>query len=158
MERKHPPAHPRSETKEDRQAAFLDALLDSITDAEACKKAGISPKTLYVWIKEDPEFVERLAELEAPRARNLEQTMLTVLDWAAATEERYEKLLRYPNLLMFALRGAMPGKYGYKMGVSQDEAKRIIDQLMGMKDDPTVRVPDGERHEDELDAILGGTF
>ena len=150
------PPRRTGETKRDRQDRFLEVILDSVTDTEACKLAGIARKTLYAWIA-DPEddFTDRLAAVEAPRGRSLEQRMFAVLDWATETPEKYDKILRYPNLLMFALRGLLPAKYGYKMGVSQEDARRIIDQLMGMKDDPTVRVEDGAALEDDLDKVLG---
>ena len=152
------------QTLKDKQDLFLAALMESVSDKEACAKAGISRTTIYGWIKREaenpppedsgPTFTERLAEVEVLRGKNLESRMFAVLDWATE-EEQYEKLLRHPNLLMFALRGLMPTKYGYRIGASVEDTKRIIDQLMGMKDDPAGRVRDGAAFEDELDGILG---
>lgn len=151
--------HPRhsNETVKERQDLFLAAIVDSETDLEACAKAGIHRATLYNWIKSDSnDFNARLAEAEGPRGRSLEQKMFAILNWATETPEKYEKILRYPNLLMFALRGVLPNKYGYKLGLSQDDAKRIMDQLMGMKDDAGAVVQDGEALEAGLDSIFGG--
>ena len=136
-----------------RKDAFLASFDESVTDKEACERAGISRATLYRWLQEDEEFAASVQSAEAHRARNLEARMFNVLDWATSDAEKYDKILRYPNLLMFALRGLLPNKYGFKMGVSQDEAKKIIDALMGMKDETPVR--DGAVMEDALDAILG---
>ena len=137
-----------------RKDAFLASFDEAVTDKEACAKAGISRGTLYRWLNDDEEFATRLQTAESSRARNLEARMLNVLDWATGSEEKYDKILRYPNLLMFALRGLLPQKYGYKLGVSQDEAKKIIDALMGMKDETPVR--DGGIMEEAVDALLGG--
>lgn len=146
----------RSLSVRDRQDAYLDVLAESITDVEACAAAGVSRRTVYRWVAEDTEgFNERLLAIEPLRGKNLESLMFTVLHWATAVEERYEKMLRYPSLLQFALRGLMPEKYGYKLGGGQDEARRVLDQLMAMRDDPKVRVADGATLEAELDAVLG---
>ena len=142
-------------TKPERQARFLAVFADCIYDSEACEKAGISKETLYRWLREDESFATKVQELEGSRARNLESAMLDVLRWATLDEARYEKLLRYPALLMFAIRGAMPDKYGERATVGADDAKKIIDELLRMRDDPTVRVTDGLALEDKLDRILG---
>ena len=136
-----------------RKDAFLTTFEEAVTDKEACDKAGIARATLYRWLQEDEEFAGRVQQAEGQRAHDLEARMFNVLDWATSDAEKYDKILRYPNLLMFALRGLLPQKYGYKLGVSQDEAKKIIDALMGMKDETPVR--DGAVMEDALDAILG---
>jgi hypothetical protein len=141
-------------TKQERQASFLAVFSESIYDTEACEKAGISKETLYRWLREDESFAVRVQELEAGRARNLESSMLDVLRWATLDEARYEKLLRYPALLMFAIRGALPDKYGERATVGADDAKKIIDELLRMRDDPTVKVTDGLALEDKLDRIL----
>ena len=144
------------ETTRDRQDRFLEAQATAITDTEACKVAGISRNTFYRWIKEDTEgFNERLAEVAPQRGRNLETLMFDVLAWAN-TPERFDKLLRYPTLLLRALAGNIPEKYGFKVGLGQAEARQIVEELMRMRDDPSVKVADGVGLEEELDEILGG--
>jgi hypothetical protein len=147
-------SRPTGKSPEDvlaRKDAFLASFEESVTDKEACEKAGISRATLYRWLQEDEEFAARVQSAEGARAKNLEARMFNVLNWATQDETKYDKILRYPNLLMFALRGLLPQKYGYKLGVSQDEAKKIIDALMGMKDETPVR--DGAVMEDALDVL-----
>ena len=147
---------PRGESTHDRQDRVLACLVDAISDTEACRVAGIARQTFYRWIKDDVEgFVERLAEVQPQRGRNLETLMFDVLQWAN-TPERFEKLLRYPTLLLRALAGNMPERYGFKVGVGQEDAKRIVEELMRMRDDPGVKVEDGAGLEEELDRLLGG--
>lgn len=143
-----------TETKESRQAQFIEAFSEVLNDSEACKQSGVSKRTLYRWMRDDEAFATNVQELERALGRNLEAKMLDVLHWATLDEARYEKLLRYPALLMFALRGALPEKYGDKATVGADEAKKIIDELMRMRDDPQIKVTDGLDLEDKLDAIL----
>jgi len=150
----HRPTGKSPEDVRARKDSFLTEFAEAVTDKEACAQAGISRNTLYRWLSEDDDFAARLQVVEGQRARNLEARMFSVLDWATASEEKYDKILRYPNLLMFALRGLMPQRYGYKLGVSQDEAKRIIDALMGMRDD-AAPVRDGAALEDAVDALVG---
>lgn len=45
-----------------KQGRFLEALLASPTIAAAAKKAGISERTGYRWLREDPEFRRRHRE------------------------------------------------------------------------------------------------
>ena len=149
--------HKPGETMADRQERCLIAFRNSVTDGEAAKAAGISRDTLYRWIREDVDgFSARYDEANRNRLANLESRMFDVLNWAS-TPENYDKLLRYPNLLMFALKGAYPERYGDKGAIGQDEAKRLFDQLMKMKDDPKVAgATDVKSVDDQLEDILGG--
>ena len=152
-------SRPTGKSPEDvlaRKDAFLASFEESVTDKEACEKAGISRATLYRWLQEDEEFAARVQSAEGARAKNLEARMFNVLDWATSDAEKYDKILRYPNLLMFALRGLLPNKYGFKMGLSQDDARKIIDTLMNMPDDKDTVVKDGGKFEDTLG--LGDIF
>ena len=143
------------ETLEDRQTRFLIAFRNSITDTAACKAAGISRESLYRWIREDVNgFAARHAEADRDRAHNLEATMYDVLSWAS-TEAGFEKLLRYPTLLMFALKGSFPERYGDRTTLGAETARQLIDELMKMKDDPKAVSVSGEKSVDDQLKDLG---
>jgi len=112
---------------------------------------------LYKWLREDVRgFSARYEEANRDRLHNLESRMFDVLQWAS-DPDRYDKLLRYPTLLMFALKGGFPEKYGEKGTIGADDAKKLFDELMKMKDDPKVILDDGVKSvDDQLDEILGG--
>ena len=146
------------ETLEDRQTRFLIAFRNSITDTEACAAAGISRESLYRWIREDVNgFTAKHAEADRDRAHNAEATMYDVLAWAN-TPERYEKLLRYPTLLMFALKGQFPEKYGDRTTLGQETARQLLDELMKMKDDPKTGAVAGEKSINDQLKDLGFTL
>ena len=148
---------PRSgETIGDRQERFLLVFRETVNVKEALAAAGIHPSTLSRWITGDMEgFTAKYDEADKVRLKNLEERMFDVLNWAS-DPERYDKILRYPNLLMFALKGAFPERYGDKGTIGQDEARRLFDELMKMKDDPKQDVGSGEKSiDDQLNDILG---
>ena len=142
------------ETVQDRQARFLEAFAKSFTDTKACSDTGISRATLYSWLRNDTDFALRYETGVVDRGLRLESRMFDVLEWATEPEN-YKEILHHPSLLQSALRGAMPEKYGDKNLASQEDAKRLLDELMKMKDDPE---PVAEATDIGLDDELAKLF
>lgn len=150
------PTRRSGEARADRQNRFLIAIRDSISCSEACKAAGVARSTIYKWIREDTDgFAARYEEANQDRVRNAEALMYEVLQWAH-TPERFEKILRYPTLLMFALKGNMPEKYGERTTLGQETARQLVDELMKMRDDSAPKATEAVKTvDDQLDDIFG---
>lgn len=129
--RRNPP-----ESTKLKQAAFLAAFMDSITDKEACEKAGISPRTLRSWrLKNLGDFNIKYAEAADERIRNVEALLFDVVRFFGQEEERYEKLLRYPTLALRLLSANMD-KYRESNPARADDAKQALEILRNMDDTP----------------------
>ena len=142
------------ETVKDRQDRFLLAFSGSFTDTKACEDTGISRSTLYNWLRNDAEFALRYENGVVDRGLRLESRMFDVLEWAT-NPENYKEILHHPSLLQSALRGAMPDKYGDKNLASQEDAKRMLEELMKMKDDPA---PEELTEDTNIDEELAKLF
>ena len=151
------------ETKLDRQNRYIETLEYCISDLDALHAAGIKRRTLDLWLKED-EFSQRYREATYTRANNLEEGMLDVLNWAIQPD-RYSQILRYPSLLMFALRGLKPEKFAERTLLAAGQAQDDLKKLLSMDD--TVpeaskvslpgKPPEKGREGDWLDSLLAGT-
>ena len=143
------------ETVADRQKRFLEAFKGVFTDTEACDLCDISRATLYSWLRNDAKFALSYEDAVVDRGRWLESRMFAVLEWATKTEN-FKEVLHHPSLLQSALRGAMPEKYGDKNLASQEDAKRLLDELMKLKDDPKATASEEVASvDDQLNTILG---
>jgi DNA-binding GntR family transcriptional regulator len=144
------------ETVEDRQNRALIALRQAVTLKAAAQAAGVNPSTIYSWIRNDLHgFSARYDEANRDRMDNLEGRMFDVLNWATG-EENYEKTLRYPNLMMFALRGAFPERYGDRSVMGSEDAQKLLEELRKMKDEPTVQGGGVVKSiDDQLNELLG---
>ena len=142
------------ETVQDRQDRFLEAFRSVFTDTKACENSGISRSTLYSWLRSDAKFALAYEDAVHDRAMWLESRMFAVLEWATEADN-YKEILHHPSLLQSALRGAMPEKYGDKNIASQEDAKRLLEELMKLKDDPP---PAPENTEMDIDQELSKLF
>lgn len=152
------PSTPPADNVVNRQHRFLSIWEESMNDKDACEKAGISRRTLYRWVQNDTEnFNAKWGNVEKYRGLHLEGKMYDVLQWATGEEERYMKVLQYPGLLQFALKAALPEKYGEKMITSQEDARRILGELSKMKDDTKpISSENTKSLDDQLNDIFSG--
>ena len=125
---------PEYVSKVERQQKYVEALEHSITDVEALKAAGIVRRTLERWMKE-PEFVLKYRDAVQARGNNLEEGMFAVLEWGIQPD-RYQQILRYHSLLMFALRGLKPEKYAERTLLAYGQAQDDLKSLLNMDDTP----------------------
>ena len=123
-----------TEAKLGRQQQYLEALEHSISDVEALREVGITRRTLDYWMKE-PEFLLKYRDSTQTRGNNLEEGMFAVLEWGIQPD-RYQQILRYPSLLMFALRGLKPEKYAERTLLAYGQAQDDLKSLLNMDDTP----------------------
>ena len=150
------------ETKQDRQDRYIETLQYSISDKDALDAANIKRRTLEEWLKE-PEFNQRHREATYTRGNTLEEGMLHVRDWAVQPD-RYSQILRYPQLLMFALRGLKPEKYAERTLLAAGQAQDDLKKLLSMDDTPAetntvslpVKGPEKGKESDWFDSLLAG--
>ena len=90
----------RKQEKAHSQARFLDILRVSCNVTEACKVAGISRRSAYVWREADPDFAAAWKHAEEEAADSLEQVA-----WKRATEGGSDRLME------ILLKGHRPERY-----------------------------------------------
>ena len=137
-----------------RQMGFLAAFQESLTDTEACKKASISRATLYQWLADDVGgFSNLYRKAAALRMRNMETLAFDVVSHFGNDPERYEKLLRYPTLMLKLMSANDPK---YKEGVigQGEDAQRMQDKLFAMSDIPKEKIEAEKTAEEQVDDIL----
>lgn len=69
---------PRERYALDKRPAVLQAIVDGVPRSKAGAAGGVATSTYYLWLKEDPEFLEQVEQAEAKRLQ-------IVLDWARKT-------------------------------------------------------------------------
>ena len=141
------------ETVADRQKRFLEVFKTALSDTKACENSGISRATLYSWLRNDAQFALAYEDTAQDRARWLESRVFSLLEWALEPEN-YKETLHHPSLVQSTLRGAMPEKYGDKTSLGADDAKRLVEELMKMKDDPAPVEGETESLNQQIDDIL----
>lgn len=92
----------------DKHDRFIRTFEQSISCAAACRAEDIPYSTLQSWRSKDLYgFRARYMAANERRLDNLEERMFDLLNWA--TEEgNFAQALRYPTLLMFALKAGRP--------------------------------------------------
>lgn len=96
-----------SSTKQN-QDRFLEAFAASLSITAAAKEVNVGVNTVGNWRRNDAEgFRARFNQTNESRLDNLEERMFQVIGWATR-EENFAQALRYPTLLMFALKAGRP--------------------------------------------------
>lgn len=91
-----------------RQDKFIEEFESSVNITAAAKVCGIGLTTITTWRNKDVEgFRARFNQANESRLDNLEERMFSVIEWATK-EENFAQALRYPTLLMFALKAGRP--------------------------------------------------
>jgi len=95
-----------------KQDAFLASLIKTGSVKQSLESADVKHATFAMWKFRDTHgFKERFARsLEIrndARLEALEEQMFAALEWVSLPEN-YDKLIRYPTLLMFALKAGRP--------------------------------------------------
>jgi len=148
------------ETKKDRQDRYLESLEMSISDDEALRITGIQRTTVLNWLKEE-EFQQRYRQADIARGNNLEEGMFAVLGYHMV-EERYTKILQYPSLLMFALRGSKPEKYAERTLLTYGQTQDDLKSVLHMDDTPPEKAsipgkpPKEGQEKDWITSLLAG--
>lgn len=107
----------------EKKAVFLSALADCGNVADAARQAGIARNALYLWKRDDSEFAaeweaaliaggETLEEEAVRRARDGWDEPVWYKGEQVGTVRRYSD-----TLLIFLLKGLMPGKYGERQKI-----------------------------------------
>ena len=97
-----------SSSTEQNQNKFLDAFCNSLNITRAANEVGIGVSTVGSWRRTDAYgFRARFNQANESRLDNLEEGMFSVVGWALK-EENFAQVLRYPTLLMFALKAGRP--------------------------------------------------
>ena len=92
----------------DAQNHFLAAFEVALSAAEACRTSKVSYSTLQGWRKNDTQgFRTKFLAGNERRLDTLEERMFNVIEWSTR-EENFAQALRYPTLLMFALKAGRP--------------------------------------------------
>ena len=109
---------------------FLKAYAQCGVIAHAAKAAGITSRVVYKWEKADPEFRLAKDDAFAEHADTLEATMFTLIS------VQLEKLdyRSNPALLIFALKGAKPEKYGDATAPTNDAKDMIVEFKQAMRE------------------------
>ena len=107
---------------------FLSAYKKLGTLGAAATSAGINPTTVWRWNKSDPGFKEAFQQAQVEFGEELETRMFDLLD------EQHTNLdyRSNPTLLIFALKGALPRKYGNAPGPSDDHVLQLLRELRSM--------------------------
>lgn len=107
---------------------FLSAFRECGSMTSSASAAGINRITPWRWCKSDAEFNVAFQEAKQEFAELLEGRMFDLI-------EEQRKQLDYksnPALLIFALKGAMPHKYGSKLIPANDHAQELLQELRRM--------------------------
>ena len=92
----------------DAQDKFLEAFANSLSCAQACREVNESYARVQGWRRNDTNnFKALFLAANERRLDNLEERMFNVIEWATR-EENFAQALRYPTLLMFALKAGRP--------------------------------------------------
>ena len=92
----------------DRQVAFLESFTESLSCAQACRAISETYASVQGWRRNDTNgFKSKYMVANERRLDNLEERMFNVIEWATR-EENFKDALRYPTLLMFALKAGRP--------------------------------------------------
>ncbi len=120
------------------QEKFLAAFENSISAKQASRESGINYQTMMNWKTKDQDgFRARYVASNERRLDNLEENMFDVIGWATQ-EENYARVLRYPTLLMFALKAGRP-QYRDSVQVATGAADLIS---------AITKLNDGDKQED----------
>lgn len=118
--------------KKRRQAAFLEAFKECATVTHAAEIAKVGRRTHYDWLKKDPAYVEAFEEAEIAAIDTLIQEARRRAV-QGVSEPVYHKgevvgaIQKYSDsLLMFLMKGAMPGKYRDNHHVTVDGTVNLV--------------------------------
>ena len=90
------------------QTKFLEQFEESLNIKEACAALTIKPNKVGQWRSRDVNgFRAKFLAANERRLDNLEERMFDVIAWSTR-EENFAQALRYPTLLMFALKAGRP--------------------------------------------------
>ncbi len=136
------------------QERFIHAFMVSITDKEALTATGVSASTVSRWKRENVGgFMDRYRVASEERIRNVEALAFDVVKYFGSIEERYEKILRYPTLLLRLLAAHDP-RYRPETAGQTDEANRTMEILTKMPDNPEQVATPEKDIEAQLDDIF----
>lgn len=86
-------------TKEEKQIAFLEQLIEHVSVTEACRISNVNRANVYAWLNKDPSFVKLFGEAEKLATKKLEDIAIT-------------RAVEYSDtLIQFLLRSRDPKKY-----------------------------------------------
>lgn len=140
----------------DRQDRFIIEFEESISIAQCCRSLNESYGAVMQWKARDTmSFRVRFTAANERRLDNLEERMFNVIEWATK-EENFKDALRYPTLLMFALKAGRP-MYRDSVQVATGAADLIaaiskLDdvQVSPAQVDSPLDVPESRRNEGSL--------
>jgi hypothetical protein len=107
-------------TKEERQAQFLSKLEEFASITTASKKSKVARRTVYDWIKDDPEFsklyeASKAIAIEALEDEAIRRAHEGVLKPVFQSGVQVGSIREYSDtLLMFMLKGKKPETYREK--------------------------------------------
>ncbi len=137
------------------QARFFEAFAVSISDAAACVASGVSRSALSRWKRDNyAGFMDAYRVASESRIRNLEALLFDVVRHFGEDEERYEKILRYPTLPLRLMQAHDP-KYRADTAGQSEDAKRSMEILSQLPNDPPKIMTPEKDLEDQLDDIFG---
>lgn len=95
-------------TTGDSQTLFLEEFALSLNIKQACEAVHIPVGNVQKWRTRDTQgFRAKFNATNERRLDNLEERMFQVIEWSTK-EENFAQALRYPTLLMFALKAGRP--------------------------------------------------
>lgn len=122
----------------EKRSEFLSALADCGNVADAARQTGIARNALYLWKRDDPGFAEEWEAALTAGGENLEEEAIRRArdGWEEPVWYKGDQVgtvRRYSDtLLIFLLKGLMPGKYGDRHRVEHSgevAVKRVICDL-----------------------------
>jgi|TARA_R100000781_G_scaffold69481_1_gene43714 hypothetical protein len=105
---------------------FLKTFKEIKTVYSTCEAIGIPRRTIYTWLKEDPEFKANFEDIRLGVGEELESIAFQLVNKMAEKED-YSK----PVLLITMLNANLPGKYRSTDNTSED-SKQLMEDFRKM--------------------------
>jgi len=108
----------RNSRTSDNKKAFLRGYRETGTVTSGAEFAGISSRTVYLWLENDEEFKDEMARVERAIADDLERIVL----------ERAKKENGSDTMLIFAMKGHKPEKYRDNFNVQHSGNVMLVNE------------------------------
>ena len=108
------------------KARFLKKFKEIKTIYSTCEAIGLPRRTVYLWLKEDPEFKADFEDIRLGVGEELESIAFQLVNKMAEKED-YSK----PVLLITMLNANLPGKYRSTDTTSED-SKQLMEDFRKM--------------------------
>lgn len=132
-----------------KKEAFLQAYAATANISEASRIVGITYSTPYQWFKKDPKFSDAFADVREQAAQRLEDEAVSRATVGVDEPVFFQGEIvghvnkRSDSLLMFLLKGWMPGKY----------RDRLSTEISGPNGGPIQSIDLGKLSDSELDVF-----